>query len=210
LSTADRLIAAGVATLGGVGASCVDPRVRSITGLSLAGPALPVSCAPGDNLAIHVSLLHAVPGSVLVVDAAAVPDLGYWGEILTEAAQARGIAGLVIDGSVRDVRSLVARGFPVYATGIAAAGTTKSAGGKVGVPVSVGGVQVRAGDLVVGDADGVAVLAADEWEAILGRAEAKSVWEADAMVQIRAGVSTVSLFELDVDRVQVADVPVLD
>jgi 4-hydroxy-4-methyl-2-oxoglutarate aldolase len=204
MSNAARLMAAGVATLGGVGAWCVDPRVRAITGLSLAGPAVPVRCAPGDNLAIHVSLLHAAPGSVLVVDASAVPGLGYWGEILTEAAQARGVAGLVIDGSVRDVQSLVVRGFPVYATGIAAAGTTKSAGGEVGLPVSVGGVDVKAGDLVVGDADGVAVLASDDWELVLGRAESKATWEADAIVQIRAGVSTVSLFELDADRVQVA------
>lgn len=210
MSTADRLTAAGVATLGGVGASCVDPRVHAITGLSLAGPAVPISCAPGDNLAIHVGLLHAGPGSVLVVDAAALPGLGYWGEILTEAAQARGVAGLIIDGSVRDVQQLVARAFPVYATGIAAAGTTKSAGGEVGLPVSIGGVQVSAGDFVVGDADGVAVVAGDDVAGVLERAEAKSVWETDAIVQIRAGVSTVSLFELDVDRVQVAGASVLD
>jgi 4-hydroxy-4-methyl-2-oxoglutarate aldolase len=200
----DRLLAAGVATLGAVGAFCVDPRVRPITGLPLAGRAFPIRCAPGDNLAIHVGLLHAAPGSVLVVDASAVPDLGYWGEILTEAAQARGIAGLVIDGSVRDLDSLTAQGFAVYATGVNAGGTTKALGGEVAHPVSVGGVDVRLGDFVVGDSDGVAVVAVDDWEAVLARADDKSAWEADAIRQIRSGVSTVVLFGLDVDRVQVA------
>lgn len=210
VAAVDRLLAAGVATLGGVGATCVAPRVRAITGLPLAGPAVPVRCAPGDNLAIHVGLLHAAPGSVLVVDASAVPELGYWGEILTEAAQARRIAGLVIDGSVRDLNSLMSRGFAVYATGIAAGGTTKNLGGQVGLPVCVGGVEVRAGDFVVGDPDGVAVLPGDQWEALLGRAEAKAVWESDAIRQIRSGVTTVDLFELDVDRVQLAAATAVD
>jgi 4-hydroxy-4-methyl-2-oxoglutarate aldolase len=204
MAAARRLLAAGVATLGGVGASCVDPRVRSLTGLPMTGWAFPIRCAPGDNLAIHVGLLHAAPGSVLVVDASAVPDLGYWGEILTEAAQARGVAGLVIDGSIRDIDSLRARGFAVYATGVAARGTTKALGGEVAVPVSVGGADVRLGDFIVGDSDGVAVVAADDWEAVLARADDRSAWEADAIRQIRSGVNTVELFGLDVDRVQVA------
>jgi 4-hydroxy-4-methyl-2-oxoglutarate aldolase len=170
----------------------------------MTGRAFPIRCAPGDNLAIHVGLLHAAPSAVVVVDAAAVPDLGYWGEILTEAAQARGVAGLMIDGSIRDLDSLTGLGFPVYATGVAAGGTTKALGGEVALPVSVGGVEVRLGDFVVGDSDGVAVVAGDEWEAVLGRAEDKMAWEADAIRQIRSGVTTAEVFGLDVDRVRVA------
>jgi 4-hydroxy-4-methyl-2-oxoglutarate aldolase len=116
----------------------------------------------------------------------------------------------VIDGSVRDLNALTGRGFAVYATGVAAAGTTKHLGGEVGLSVSVGGVEVSAGDCVVGDPDGVAVLAARDWEALLGRAEAKAVWEADAIVQIRSGVTTIDLFELDVDRVQLARTTAVD
>ena len=87
-------------------------------------------------------------------------ELGYWGEVLTTAAQSRGIAGLVIDGGVRDTTALEAHGFPVFATTVALRGASKNRPGAVGAPVEVGGVSVAAGDWLVGDADGVAVVSA--------------------------------------------------
>ena len=104
----------------------------------------------------------AAAGSVLVVDVGPVPELGYWGEVLTTAAEARGLAGLVIDGCVRDVAALEAHHFPVFATGIALSGATKTRPGAVGAPAPVGGVEVAPGDWVVGDADGVTVIGAGE------------------------------------------------
>jgi 4-hydroxy-4-methyl-2-oxoglutarate aldolase len=133
----------------------------------------------------------------LVADASASPDRGYWGELLTVAAKTRGLAGVVVDGSVRDIERLVELTFPVFATGLAAQGATKKLPGSVGTPITLGGSQVRTGDWVVGDADGVAVIRADEVSAVLSRAEDKARWERAALVSIRAGQSTIELFDLD-------------
>src|SRR5580692_12598328 len=118
----------------------------------------PVGCTPGDNLAVHVAVTTAPRGSVLVVDVGRVIDRGYWGEVLTTGAEAAGLAGLVIDGGVRDVAALQAHSFPVFSSTIALTGATKDQRGTVGVPVRVGGVTVSLGDWVVGDVDGVAVI----------------------------------------------------
>ena len=121
----------------------------------MAAPAYPVGCAPGDNLAVHVAVTKAPRGSVLVVDVGQVADRGYWGEVLTTAAEAAGLAGLVLDGGVRDVGALEAHGFPVFSSTVALTGATKDKPGTVGMPVRVGGVLVSAGDWVVADVDGV-------------------------------------------------------
>ena len=129
-------------------------------GARLAAPAYPVRCTPGDNLAVHVAVARAPAGAALAVDVGDEDELGYWGEVLTTAAQARGIAGLVIDGGVRDTGALEDHGFAVFSTTVALRGATKSRPGSVGVPAAVGGVSVAAGDWLVGDADGVTVIAA--------------------------------------------------
>ena len=128
-SASDELVAAflqlGAATLGESGARAMRNRVRAgWSGAALAAPAFPVRCTPGDNLAIHVGVARAPAGSALVVDVGEARELGYWGEVLTTAAEARGLAGLVIDGCVRDVAALAAHGFPVFSTGLALPGAT--------------------------------------------------------------------------------------
>ncbi len=136
-------------------------RIRAVwPGARLAAPAFPVHCTPGDNLAVHVAVARAPVGAALAVDVGDEDELGYWGEVLTTAAESRGIAGLVIDGGVRDTSALEAHGFPVFATTVALRGATKNRPGSVGVPAAVGGVSVAAGDWLVGDADGVTVVAA--------------------------------------------------
>ena len=96
----------------------MKPRIKAAwPGARLAAPAVPVKCAPGDNLAIHVAVAKAPSGSVLVADVGDVNERGYWGEVLTTGAAARGLVGLVIDGCVRDVEALQARGFPVFSAG---------------------------------------------------------------------------------------------
>ena len=147
----------GSATIGESGGLAADRRLRPAwTGATVAAPAYPVGCTPGDNLAVHVAVTKAPRGSVLVVDVGQVADRGYWGEVLTTAAEAAGLAGLVLDGGVRDVAALEAHGFPVFSAAIALTGATKDKPGTVGVPVRVGGVEVAAGDWVVADVDGVA------------------------------------------------------
>src|SRR5690348_15520910 len=118
--TADALLALGAATLGESGARAMRDRVRAAwPGARLAAPAYPVRCTSGDNLAVHVAVARAPRGSALVVDVGMSRELGYWGEVLTTAARARGLAGLVIDGGVRDITALQAHGFPAFSTTIA-------------------------------------------------------------------------------------------
>src|SRR5580704_17349761 len=148
--TAETLRKLGSATLGESGGLATDRRLKSAwSGAALAAPAYSVGCTPGDNLAVHVAVTTAPRGSVLVVDVGRVADRGYWGEVLTTAAEAAGLAGLVLDGGVRDVAALEAHGFPVFSAAIALTGATKDKPGTVGAPVQVGGILVAASDWVV-------------------------------------------------------------
>ena len=125
----------GSATIGESGGLAADRRLRPAwSGAAVAAPAYPVGCTPGDNLAVHVAVTTAPRGSVLVVDVGQVADRGYWGEVLTTAAEAAGLAGLVLDGGVRDVAALEAHGFPVFSATIALTGATKDKPGTVGAP----------------------------------------------------------------------------
>ena len=127
--TEAELLELGAATLGESGGRAMRARIRAAwSGARLAAPAFPVRCTPGDNLAIHVAVAEAPAGYALVVDVGDQPELGYWGEVLTTGAQARGLAGLVIDGGVRDVSALAAHHFPVFSTMIALRGDEESAG----------------------------------------------------------------------------------
>ena len=119
----------GAATLGESGAQVAHPRLRPIwAGATVCAPAYPVRCTPGDNLALHVAVTRAPRGSVLVADVGDLAERGYWGEVLTTAAEAKGLVGLVIDGGVRDVAALEAHRFAVFATVVALAGATKDKG----------------------------------------------------------------------------------
>lgn len=198
VATAAELLAHGAATLGESGARRMRNRIRPVwPGARVAGPAVPVHCTPGDNLGIHVGVTRATPGSVLVVDVGDEPELGYWGEVLTTAAEAAGIAGLVIDGCVRDVDALAAHGFPVFSAGIALTGATKDRAGSVGLPVTVGEVPVEAGDWVVGDVDGVVVVPGGSLATVIAAAQARTTKEATLFEHLRAGRTTIDLLSLD-------------
>jgi 4-hydroxy-4-methyl-2-oxoglutarate aldolase len=202
VTRADDLVNLGTATLGESGAVPMAPRVRAAwRGAALAARAFTVQCAPGDNLAVHVGVVEAPPGSALVVQVDGAPEHGYWGEVLTTAAEARGLAGLVIDACVRDVAALEAHGFPVFSRGIALRGAAKAAGGRVGGPVRVGDVTVTAGDWVVGDADGV-VCIADGVDDVVARAQARADRERGLFARLRAGATTVDLLGLDTTAVR--------
>ena len=193
------LCSLGAATLGESGGQALLPRIKPVwPGAAVAGPALTARCGPGDNLAVHVAVARAsTSGAVLVVDAAAVPELGYWGEVLTTAAEAHGLAGLVIDGGVRDVAALQAHRFPVFAALVALPGATKKAGGTTGRAVHVGGVVVEPGDWIVGDMDGVVAIAAASLDEVLVAARAREGNERRLFAELRAGATTVDLLGLD-------------
>ncbi|WP_321816392.1 MULTISPECIES: dimethylmenaquinone methyltransferase [unclassified Paraburkholderia] len=176
--------------------SSVDPAIRTIwPGASVAGPAYPLECSPGDNLAIHIAMEKAPRGSVLVVSTGGFVA-GYWGEVLTVAAEAAGVAGLVIDGGVRDIAALTQRRFPVFTRGVSMRGTIKASAPSVGQPLSFTGTPVSAGDLVVADDDGVLVIPAAHVQATLSRGQARADKEAGIMERLREGKTTLDLLGL--------------
>ncbi|MFJ3214054.1 4-carboxy-4-hydroxy-2-oxoadipate aldolase/oxaloacetate decarboxylase [Streptomyces flaveolus] len=162
----------------------------------MVGTAVTLDLPPADNWYIHLALLEAGPGDVLVVDAKGYLEAGPWGDVLTCAAQERGLAGLVIDGAVRDSRDIVASGFPVFSRGLSIKGTTKAVPGRINVPVRVGGVLVEPGDIVIGDADGLVRVPAHEAEDALAASEARAAKETDFRDRIRAGETTLDLLGL--------------
>ena len=192
----------GAATLGEAGGRAAHRRLRPAwAGAQIAAPAFPVRCTPGDNLAVHVAVTKAPRGSVLTVDVGQVADRGYWGEVLTTAAEAAGIAGLVIDGGVRDAGALAAHGFPVFSSAIALTGATKDKPGTVGRPARVGGVLVATGDWVVADADGVTFVAGESVGDVLAAGDAREAKEAGFFESLRSGSTTVELLGLDASLV---------
>ena len=163
-------------------------------GATIVGRAVPVSAQAGDNLALHHGLEAASPGDVLVVDGGGA-HFGYWGEVMAVAAQARGIAGLVIDGGVRDTAQLQELGFSAFSTSISIRGTIKQWPGTVGLPITLRGRVVRAGDLVVADRDGVAVLPESDVDRILDASRARAAKEDAYMARLRAGELTLDLYD---------------
>jgi 4-hydroxy-4-methyl-2-oxoglutarate aldolase len=200
---ATALSALGAATLGESGGRPMRARVRGAwPGARLAAPAFPVECAAGDNLAIHVAVAEAPPGAAIVAGVGDAPERGYWGEVLTTAALARGLAGLVIDGGVRDVDALERLGFPVFSTMVALPGATKNQPGTMGARARVGDVDVRAGDWVVGDADGVTVVPAGALDDVLAAGRARAAKEERMFRELRAGRTTIELLGLDPSPVE--------
>lgn len=168
----------------------LDPNLR------VAGPALTVHAQPGDNLIVHYALTKARPGDVLVIDAGGYLEAGLWGDLLTEAAMALGIAGAVIDGAVRDSLAIRAMGFPLFSRGKSIKGTLKNQPGAVGGPLVCAGAIIERGDIVVGDADGVVVVQASRVHEVVEAARAREAQEAEMRMALRGGATSVELMGL--------------
>ncbi|WPG41323.1 RraA family protein [Variovorax sp. EBFNA2] len=155
--------------------------------MKLAGSALTVEVRPGDNLMIHAAIALAQPGDVLVIDGKGDLSAALMGTIMMNACRQVGIAGVVIDGAVRDSAEIDEMDFPVFSLGTNPNGPTKLASGRIGHPVSVGGVTVCPGDLVVGDADGVVIVERERVESLLPAAAQKVVDEAARIEAVKKG-----------------------
>ena len=155
--------------------------------MRFAGPALTVELRPGDNLMIHAALAVAQPGDVIVVDGKGDLSSALMGEIMSQQAVALGVAAVVIDGAVRDSEAIRELGFPMFAAGLNPNGPTKSVAGRLNHPISIGGVCIQPGDLVVGDADGVTVIEREKAAAMLPLAAEKVAAETKRIADIRSG-----------------------
>ncbi|MBS0476105.1 MAG: dimethylmenaquinone methyltransferase [Proteobacteria bacterium] len=196
LAQARRLGTSTLFEASGLATSAADTAIRPVwAGASVAGSAYPLECSPGDNLAIHIAMEKAPRGSILVISSGGFVA-GYWGEVLTVAAEAACIVGLVIDGGVRDIAALTARRFPVFSRGISMRGTIKASAPSVGQPMSFTGTPVAAGDLVVADDDGVLVIPAAHVESTLAQGQARADKEARMMEALTQGKSTLELLNL--------------
>jgi 4-hydroxy-4-methyl-2-oxoglutarate aldolase len=162
----------------------------------ICGPAVTVQSPGGDNLWLHRALYIAEPGDVLVVHVSGAHDFGYWGEIMSAAANARQLGGLVIDGCVRDGAVLADFGFPVFARGLCIRGTGKDFGarGWINHPVLFDDLVVQPGDLVVGDTDGVVALPRVRAAEIVQLAQAREAKEAGIVQRIQGGERTLEVY----------------
>lgn len=185
----DRLLSLGTSTVyEGSGLDWwVDPKIRPIwKGAKAVGPAYTVQAKDGDNLALQRAVRAAPSGSILVVEAGGL-DFGYWGGILTEIALLRGLSGLVINGTVRDIDEIELLQFPVFATGVAMRHAGKKDPGAIGESISLAGRPVITGDIVVADTDGVVVVPLASAATALTNAEARAEKERLRIEIIRSG-----------------------
>jgi 4-hydroxy-4-methyl-2-oxoglutarate aldolase len=175
----------------------VDPAIRPAwAGAKLCGIASTVECPPGDNLMLHIAVANAPPGVIVVANVGGHLGAGAWGEILTTAAQARGVAGLAIDGAVRDIDAIREAEFPVFSRGLAIGSCTKVRPGKLGIPIQFGGVMVRPGDLILGAADGMVVLEQERLDDVYETALNRRSRESEIITNLRQGRTTLELLGL--------------
>ena len=155
--------------------------------MRLLGPAFTVDLPAGDNLMLYVALKLASPGDVLVVNTGGHLRNAIWGELMTHTAKALGLAGLVVDGCIRDTAANRGLGFPIFAKGSLPVACEKHGPGFVNRPISCGGVVVRPGDVIVGDLDGVVVVQKENLPMVAENLEKQAVKEAERLEEIRSG-----------------------
>jgi 4-hydroxy-4-methyl-2-oxoglutarate aldolase len=192
------LTAADVATAGKDTVGVVRGLTPGACSVAVAGPAFTACGRSGDNLVLHRALAEASPGDILVVELEGEVAAGHWGELMTRAAVQAGIAGVVIDGAVRDVRQTRDLGFPVFHRGTAPNPASKSFRGELRDPIQLGGVTVAPGDLVVLDLDGMVVVPREQIEEVLARVQELHDTERELMQRIAEGQTTIEALRLEV------------
>jgi regulator of RNase E activity RraA len=165
----------------------MDPGIVSRTGFPLCGPAVTVNARPGDNLMVHKALEVAEKGDVIVVSTNGGTTSAIFGELMCHSALAAGLGGLVVDGAVRDVEGITALGLPVFSRSVCPGACDKDGPGEVNVPISCGNTVVMPGDIIVGDADGVAVVPQADAAQVLERVASLVESEAKRIEAIQGG-----------------------
>jgi len=173
----------------------MDPGIVSRSGLSLCGLAVTVYARPADNLMVHKALQVAEAGDIIVVNTSGNLTSAVFGELMCHTAVAKGIGGIIVDGAIRDIEGITKLGLPAYCRTVSAGGCDKDGPGEVNVPIACGGTVVNPGDIVVGDADGVAVVPRAHAEDVLALVAQLMERERNRITEIQRG----KIFRSDVD-----------
>ncbi|MGO4854210.1 4-carboxy-4-hydroxy-2-oxoadipate aldolase/oxaloacetate decarboxylase [Phaeovulum sp. W22_SRMD_FR3] len=164
--------------------------------MRLCGPAFTVASAPRDNIMLQLAINYAQAGDVIVVSAGEYEEAGCFGDVLGNACLAKGIAGVVTDTGVRDTADLIKLGLPVFSLSVCIKGTVKETLGQINKPVIIGGIEVRPGDIISGDADGLVVVERERAAEVAQLSKAREEAEADYIRRYKAGESVISVSNL--------------
>jgi 4-hydroxy-4-methyl-2-oxoglutarate aldolase len=172
----------------------LDSRLKPVDPeMEFCGPAFTVVCAPRDNIMLQVAIASAAPGDVVVAAAGEYTEAGGFGDVLANACLAKGLGGLLTDSGVRDSRELRKLGFPVFSRSISIKGTVKETVGPMNVPVIIGGEEIRPGDVVRGDADGVVVVRRENLADVIRAAQEREDAEARYIAEYQAGRTVIQV-----------------
>ena len=170
----------------------ISYRIKPIAkGMKVCGPAFTVECPSGDNMMLHKALELAQPGDVIVATVAGAEDYGYWGDLMAVSAVSRKLGGLCIEGCIRDSEDIIKLGFPIFSTGLCIRGTGKGTLGLINYPIFFGGQRIEPGDLIVGDDDGLVVVALKDCKDVLEKTEERVAAEIEKAKVLATGVSSV-------------------
>lgn len=165
--------------------------------MKVCGTAYTVKTMPCDNMLLHRAYAYAKKGDVLVVNCSNFYEAGYWGDLMSLGAMTKGIAGLVIDGCVRDADDIEAMGFPVFSRGLCIKGTGNQGEGTLNEPIIMGEYLVHSGDYIVGDRDGVVVIPQNRVEEAIEKAIARELKEENVRKELRKGLNSLQIYGWD-------------